>query len=63
MILNLLILNIVVILCLLVIPSNNIRRLKAFSLYSSNIIFIYSCALWVFFQEDIAFFQYFYESD
>ncbi len=63
MILNLLILNIVVILCLLIIPSNNIRRLKAFSLYSSNIIFIYSCALWVFFQEDIAFFQYFYESD
>ena len=61
MILNLLILNCLIIFSLLLIKSYNIRRLRILSLSGAFILFIYSCSMWIVFQNDIGFFQYFFE--
>lgn len=61
MIIHLLIINSLIIFGLLFVNAKNIRFLKKMSLISAFSLFILSCSSYVLFQNDVGFFQHFYE--
>ena len=61
MIIHLLIINSLIIFGLLFVNAKNIRFLKKMSLISAFSLFILSCSSYILFQNDVGFFQHFYE--
>lgn len=63
MLISLIILNILSIFLLFFIPSYKLKFLKQYSLISSFFIFIFSLLLWIFFQNNVSLFQFYFETD